>query len=167
MLAAAVFWCPLVTAPAPAHPSCGGAPLHELVLRLAGSDERRLFSQPIAEASSFRSPAFSAALVSRRSATELPRGGAPGSFDIALDGRAVAFTIWLRSGWVLWARLGPIASAALVSTGRSSRAAASERSGGEPGGAFLVLMIQQGSGRSYERLSSRPGVPDRGSPRLA
>jgi putative ABC transport system permease protein len=173
MLAAAVFVVLLVTGANVAHilPASGSSRFHELVLRSSlGATRRRLFSQLVAEsvllamAGGVLGLALSFVVVGATEhylATELP-----GASEIALDGRAVAFTFLVALGMGVLCGLAPARMASGAALRASTRSSSSGRARRLRSALVvsqlalaLVLMIAAGLlVRSYERLSSRhPG----------
>jgi putative ABC transport system permease protein len=185
MLAAAVFVVLLVTGANVAHIllASGSSRFHELALRSSlGATRGRLVSQLVAEsvllgmAGGALGLALSFLVIGATPkflAAELP-----GARDIALDGRAVAFTFLVALGMGVLSGLAP----ARIASGTALRASVRSSASNSTGGArrlrsalvvsqvalALVLMIAGLLVRSYERF--RPGrVSDLGArlrPRL-
>ena len=178
MLAAAVFVVLLVTGANIAHIllASGSSRFRELVLRSSlGATRARLFSQLLAEsvllsmAGGMVGLALSSAVVG--AAPRLLAAELPGATEIALDGRAIAFTFLIAFGMGILCGLAPARMASGAALRSSARASAT-------GGArrlrsalvvsqvalALVLMIAAGLlVRSYQRLSSRdPGFQTAG-----
>ena len=181
MLAAAVFLVLLVTGANVAHIllASGSSRFHELVLRSSlGATSRRLFSQLVAESVllSMTGGALGLALsfVLVGAAPRLLARELPGASEIALDGRAVAFTFVVALAMGVLCGLAPartasgaafrssLRSSASSSTGRARRL----RSALVVSQVALALVVMIAAGllvRSYERLSSRdPGFETAG-----